>query len=170
MVHRGQGIALSYLSIRKARDNLKLTTTRGYCLLSRSRQGAVASPKTHNAPPSGTSGYSPGKTRLRSACIPRESPPHPASTAMYCLPSIEKDAGGARIPVLIGNSQSSLPVDASKACIRRSLVPPLNTNPPAVASIAPQFGELGIIVRPNLLASVDVPGLHLADVVGAGGD
>ena len=47
---------------------------------------------------------------------------------------------------LVGrNSQSSLPVDASNAWILRSLVPPLNTNPPAVTSIAPQFGDFSYL-------------------------
>src|SRR6266700_597596 len=72
-----------------------------------------SSANTQTDPPSGTSGYSPGKTRLRLACMPLESPPQPECTAMYCLPSIENDVGGARIPELVGNSQSSLPVDAS---------------------------------------------------------
>src|SRR6266404_890463 len=99
-----------------------------------------SSANTQTDPPSGTSGYSPGKTRLRFACIALESPPQPECTAMYCLPSIENDVGGARIPELVGNSQSSLPVDASNAWMLRSLVPPLNTSPPAVASIEPQFG------------------------------
>src|SRR5438552_17787159 len=47
--------------------------------------------KTYTAPPSGTSGNSPGKSRLRFACIPRESPPQPEWTAMYCFPSSMND-------------------------------------------------------------------------------
>src|SRR5262249_11128058 len=38
---------------------------------------------------------------------------------------------------------SSLPLAASKAWNIRSLVPPLNTRPPPVASIGPQFGDRG---------------------------
>src|SRR5215831_16387340 len=70
--------------------------------------------------------------------MPRESPPHPEWTAMYCFPSTKNEVGGAKIPDVVGNSQSSLPVNASNAWIFRSLVPPLNTSPPAVASMAPQ--------------------------------
>src|SRR5205814_4033473 len=99
--------------------------------------------KTPTAPPSGPSGYSPGNSRLSVASSPRESPPHPESTAMYCLPSMENEVGGARIPEFVGNSQSSFPVDASNAWILRSLVPPLNTTPPPVTSIDPQFGLFG---------------------------
>jgi hypothetical protein len=52
--------------------------------------------------------------------------------ALFALPYLDvirrvKDATGA-------------PVAASNAWIFRSLVPPLNTNPPAVASTDPQFG------------------------------
>ena len=51
--------------------------------------------------------------------------------------------GGARMPELVGNSHKSLPVAASNAWIFRSLVPPLNTKPPLVASMAPQFSDVG---------------------------
>jgi hypothetical protein len=71
--------------------------------------------KTQTAPPSGTSGNSPGKSRLSVPSMPRESPPHPACTARYCLPSIRKVVGGARIPEFVGNSHSSFPLVASNA-------------------------------------------------------
>src|SRR5262245_33931309 len=96
--------------------------------------------KTQTAPPSGTSGYSPGKIRLRVLCMRRASPDQPDTTATYCLPPTEKEVGGATIPELVGNSHNSLPVDASKACSFRSFVPPLNTSPPPVDNIGPQFG------------------------------
>ena len=41
------------------------------------------SANTHTAPPSGTSGNSPGRIALRRFCIPRASMPHPDCTAMY---------------------------------------------------------------------------------------
>src|SRR5262245_35316519 len=46
--------------------------------------------KSQTAPPSGTSGNSPGQNRLSVACIPRESPPHPDSIATYCF-AIEQE-------------------------------------------------------------------------------
>src|SRR4051794_7380932 len=61
---------------------------------------------TQTAPPSGTSGYWPGKRRFSVACIPRESPPQPECTAMYCFPSTRKEVGGARMPDVVGYSHS----------------------------------------------------------------
>ena len=58
-------------------------------------RSAYGSAKIQTAPPSGTSGYSPGNTRFRLACTPRESPPQPAWTAMYCLPSMVKEVGAS---------------------------------------------------------------------------
>src|SRR5271170_4484147 len=49
------------------------------------------------------------------------------------------------MPEFVGNSQSSSPVVASKACNIRSFVPPLNTSPPAVASIEPQLGDFAYL-------------------------
>ena len=49
------------------------------------------------------------------------------------------------MPEFVGNSHSSLPFDASKAWNMRSLVPPLKTTPPPVASIGPQFGEFAYV-------------------------
>src|ERR1700680_3347608 len=96
---------------------------------------------TQIAPPSGTSGYLPGTSTFSRACIPRASTPQPDCTAMYCLPATMNDTGCPVMPELVGNSHTSFPVDASKAWNMRSLVPPLNTRPPAVASIGPQFCE-----------------------------
>jgi len=48
---------------------------------------------------------------------------------------------GASTPLLVGDSRSTLPFVASNARTIRSLVPPLTTSPPAVLSIAPQFGD-----------------------------
>src|SRR4029450_4677872 len=101
-----------------------------------------STPNIHTAPPSGTSGYSPGNNRLRAACMPRESPPQPVSTGTYCLPLTGNDGGGPTIPELVGNSHSSFPVVASNAWNLRSLVPPVKTSPPPVTSIEPQFGDL----------------------------
>src|SRR5215472_6860740 len=61
---------------------------------------------------------------------------------MYCLPSRENDVGWLVMPELVGNCHKSFPVLASKAWKYRSFVPPLNTRPPAVASIGPQFIEV----------------------------
>src|SRR5688572_23950130 len=66
-------------------------------------------------PPSGTGGNSPGNPRLSVPCMPAESPPHPDTTPMYCLPSIMNVVGGARMPEGVGASQSSLPLDALSA-------------------------------------------------------
>jgi len=41
------------------------------------------SANTHTAPPSGTSGNSPGRMALSRPCIPRASMPHPDCTATY---------------------------------------------------------------------------------------
>jgi hypothetical protein len=46
---------------------------------------------TQTAPPSGTSGYSPGESRFSRVCMPRESTPQPDCTAMYCVPSTMKE-------------------------------------------------------------------------------
>ena len=54
----------------------------------------------------------------------RASTPQPDATAMYCRPSTRNDDGCPVMPELVGNSQSSLPVAASKAWNIRSLVPP----------------------------------------------
>src|SRR4029077_2434595 len=100
---------------------------------------------TQIAPPSGTSGYWPGNMPFSCACMPAESTPHPDCTAMYCLPSTANDVGWPMTPELVGNSHSSLPVAASNAWNLRSLVPPVNTRPPPVASIGPQFGEFAYL-------------------------
>src|SRR5205809_5632390 len=101
----------------------------------------VMTANTHTAPPCGTSGNSPGRPLFKTFCIPTGSTPHPDCTAMYCLPSIANDVGWLVMPELVGNCQRSFPVFASNAWKYRSLVPPLNTNPPDVASIGPQFSE-----------------------------
>src|SRR5882762_5122993 len=98
---------------------------------------------TQIAPPSGTSGYAPRVSVFSRLCMPRESMPQPDCTAMYCLPSMVYDAGGPMMPELVGNSHTRAPVAASNACSLRSLVPPLNTRPPPVASMDPQFADVG---------------------------
>src|SRR5207302_8021607 len=100
---------------------------------------------TQIAPPSGTSGYWPGNTSFSCACMPAESTPQPDCTATYCLPSMANDVGWPMIPELVGNSHSSFPVVASNAWNFRSFVPPVNTRPPPVASIGPQFGDVGYL-------------------------
>src|SRR6185436_4344795 len=99
--------------------------------------------KTQTAPPSGTSGYSPGTSRLMRPCIARASMPHPDCTATYCLPSIANEVGWPMIPELVGNSHSTAPLVASNARNMRSPVPPLNTSPPPVVRIGPQLIEPG---------------------------
>src|SRR5207237_1694850 len=99
--------------------------------------------KTQTTPPCGTSGNSPGRPLFITPCIPTGSTPQPDCTATYCLPSIANDVGWLVMPELVGNCHRSFPVFASKAWNIRSLVPPLNTSPPAVASIGPQFIEFG---------------------------
>src|SRR4029079_11362629 len=96
---------------------------------------------TQTEPPSGTSGNSPGRSPFNRPCIERESIPQPDCTAMYCLPSIWNDEGWPMMPDVVGYCQSSLPLAALKAGNMRSFVPPLNTSPPPVASIGPQFGD-----------------------------
>src|SRR5580692_6582088 len=100
-----------------------------------------STPNTQIAPPSGTSGKLPGEAALRRLCMPCASTPQPDCTAMYCLPPTMNDDGWPVIPELVGNSHRSLPLDASNAWNLRSLVPPLNTSPPPVASIGPQFWD-----------------------------
>src|SRR6266508_2413435 len=46
------------------------------------------------------------------------------------------------MPELVGNSQTTAPLDASNARNLRSLVPPLKTTPPPVASIGPQLVDV----------------------------
>ena len=58
-------------------------------------------------------------------------PPMPVATAMYCLPSTENELGGARMPELVGNCQSALPVVAS-AAMNDPEFSPKNTSPEAV--------------------------------------
>src|SRR6185436_623221 len=95
---------------------------------------------TQIPPPLGGSGYLPGNNRFKPPFMPATSPAHPVSTATYCLPSTVKVLGGATIPELVSASHSNFPVAASNAWSLRSLVPPVKTRPPAVASIEPQFG------------------------------
>src|SRR5437763_79204 len=73
--------------------------------------------------------------------IARESMPKPDCTATYCVPSTMKDDGEAMMPELVGNSHNTSPVFALNARNLRSLVPPLNTNPPAVVIVGPQFAD-----------------------------
>src|SRR5712692_4822383 len=94
---------------------------------------------THTAPPCGTSGNSPGRARFKTPCTPTGSTPQPDCTAIYCLPSTIKDVGWPVMPEFVGNSHKSFPLLAANAWNMRSFVPPLNTRPPAVASIGPQF-------------------------------
>src|SRR5215469_8056693 len=119
------------------------------------------------APPCGTSGYFPGKIRFMRVCIFAGSTPQPDWTAIYCLPSTSNDTGTAATPDPVGNSHRILPVLASKARNLRSLVPPANSSPPAVASTAPQLND-GKLVVVYFFSAVEVPRLQLADVVGAG--
>src|SRR5437016_13611192 len=106
------------------------------------RQSLYLTANTHTAPPCGTSGNSPGRARFSTPCIPTGSTPQPDCTAMYCLPSSMNDVGWLVMPELVGNCHKSFPVLASNAWNKRSLVPPVNTRPPPVASIGPQFMEL----------------------------
>src|SRR5437016_3430484 len=55
---------------------------------------------TQTAPPCGTSGNSPGRPRFSTPCMPTGSTPQPDCTAIYCLPSIEKDVGWLVMPEL----------------------------------------------------------------------
>ena len=67
--------------------------------------------------------------------------PQPDCTAICCVPSIMNDDGwpdDARLRLVC---HSTSPVVASKARNMRSLVPPLKTSPPPVASTGPQFVE-----------------------------
>ena len=64
---------------------------------------------------------------------------------MYCLPSTINEDAGPMMPELVGYSHISFPVDASKAWNMRSFVPPVNTSPPPVASIGPQFCDEGYV-------------------------
>src|SRR5204863_9523983 len=99
--------------------------------------------KTQIAPPSGTSGYSPGYSAFNRALTPRASTPQPDCTATYCVPPTANVVGVPRTPELVGNSHSTFPFFASYARNNRSLVPPLNTSPPLVASIGPQLIDFG---------------------------
>src|SRR5260221_3296526 len=101
-----------------------------------------SSAKTQTEPPCGTSGYSCGLTRLMRACIRAASTPHPDCTAMYCLPSIWNDTGTPLTPEPVRNSHRVLPLAASKARKKRSLVPPANNTSPAVARTGPHSCEL----------------------------
>src|SRR6202011_5937998 len=96
---------------------------------------------TQITPPSGTSGKLPKDTPLMRDSIERASWPQPDTTATYCLPSSMNDDGGAKVREFVGNSHSAPPDAASNARNIGSLVPPLNTSPPPVASMAPQFGD-----------------------------
>src|SRR5277367_5682013 len=99
-----------------------------------------SSANTQTEPPPGTEG-TPLTRRWIVPFIPFASPPQPESTTRYCLPSTRYVVTGASMPLLVGNSQSTLPSFASNARTLRSLVPPLITSPPAVASIPPQLGD-----------------------------
>src|SRR5262249_27776721 len=112
--------------------------------------GAYFTAKTQIEPPCGTSGYLPGKRRFMRDCILEGSTPQPDWTAMYCLPSTEKETGTAATPEPVGNSQRILPVLASKERNLRSLVPPENSTPPPVASTGPQLNEGSLVVHARL--------------------
>src|SRR5262245_43743984 len=102
---------------------------------------------TQTVPPCGTSGYLPGNSRFMRLCILAGSTPQPDCTAMYCLPSTGKETGTAATPDGVANSQSTLPVLASKARNMRSLVPPANKSPPPVASTGPQLNDGRLVVH-----------------------
>src|SRR3954466_12013377 len=97
------------------------------------------------APPSGTSGKSPGRSAFNCVSIPCESTPHPDCTATYWRPPARNDVGGPMIPEWVGNRHSSFPLLASNAWNSRSFVPPENTRPPPVASIGPQLGDVAYV-------------------------
>ena len=63
----------------------------------------------------------------------------PDTTATYWIPSTMNDEGEAMMPEFVGNSQRISPFFASNARNLRSLVPPLNTSPPPVVIVGPQF-------------------------------
>ena len=95
----------------------------------------------HRAP-FGHSGYYPGN-----AVEPGVHPARiaaPAGVHGDVLLAVDGERRRRRDDARAGrNSHSSLPLAASNAWIRRSAVPPVNTSPPAVASIEPQFGLFG---------------------------
>ena len=74
------------------------------------------------------------------------------------------------MPELVGNSHSTSPLDASNARNIRSFVPPLNTSPPPVVKMGPQFGDFAKMMAPDFLAGIDIPRLNFAQVIGAGRD
>src|SRR4051794_41096136 len=68
------------------------------------REPYLASANTQIVPPSGTSGYLPGKIAFSRPCIERESMPHPDCTATYCRPSMAKVDGWPMMPDEVANS------------------------------------------------------------------
>src|SRR5262249_23509317 len=97
---------------------------------------------TQTTPPCGTSFCHPTRSES-SPCWNAGTTPPPEATAMYCTPSTANDEGGAVMPELVRNCHRTSPVLASNARKYRSLVPPLNTRPPAVVITGPQFIESG---------------------------
>src|SRR3954465_2795964 len=101
-------------------------------LLEPERSECYLRPNTQTAPPSGTSGYSPGNIPFSRACMARASMPHPDCTATYRSPYPGNPDGSPSTPELVGNSPNTAPLDASNAKNSRSLVPPAKTTPPPV--------------------------------------
>ncbi len=77
---------------------------------------------------------------MKSPCLNPKILLPPATTAMYCLPSIIKVMGGAFTPASILVVHNSSPVFALKA-LKLPLPSPLKTKSPAVESVPPIRGS-----------------------------
>ncbi len=134
----------------------------------RARERQRRSANTQITPPCGTIVSVPRARSMR-AVMPCASTPQPDCTAMYCTPSTSNEVGTPVMPEFVRYCHSSSPVAASNAWKYRSFVPPREHEPAGRRHDGPPVRRL-ILVRPHSLARAQVPGLQLADVVGALGD
>ena len=84
---------------------------------------------THTEPPSGTSGNSPGSIPFSVFCIPRESPPHPDTTAFaHALLAAEPTrlVWGSDWPHVKGEWSIPMPNDADLADLLQTWIPDAN--------------------------------------------
>src|SRR4051812_9154133 len=103
--------------------------------ISRFRRYLSNRPKVHSDAPAGT------LARLGSPARSAYTPPMPAMTVMYCLPSFSQVTGCPTMPDEVWKLQRSLPVSASWAS-NSPVITPVNTRLLAVDMVDEKFGLL----------------------------
>ena len=144
---------------------------RGGCARPRWRRSRTRIPNRRRTPrssrPAAPPDSAPGRTRLSRNCMRAASTPQPLCTAMYCLPSTWNDIGTPLTPDGIADLAQHLAVRRIErtelavvgAALEQHVAGGGQQRTPVLAHAK--------VVGPDLLAGVEIPGLHFADMIGA---